>query len=147
MRAGTVKEETRNSHLMVGEGVAKRVFSSEANRLLRIAAVLAMALVLSSCGQSYRYKLTMAVNTPEGVKHGSSVGEVRFEAVSFPARGVMQKLRGEALYLDLGPGRKPLIALLTSHRPHYAWTRDAGPGTQQMSSLYDIAPSMISWRQ
>jgi hypothetical protein len=117
---------------------------------LRFAPMLAMALALAGCGrtESYRYKLTLAVNTPEGVKRGSSVVEVLFYDVSFPERGTMHKLRGEALYLDLGPEARPLIALLTSRRqPKYAksyteyqkairWTLDAGPGDNILAELY-----------
>ena len=77
---------------------------------------------MTGCGksESYRYKLTLAVNTPAGVKRGSSVVEVSFYEVSVPARGTMHKLHGEALYLDLGSGARPLIALLTSRlHPKY----------------------------
>jgi len=85
--------------------------------LLRMAAVLAIAVTLAGCGRSasFRYKLTLAVNTHDGLKRGSSVTEWAFWEVSIPARGTPHKLRGEALYLDLGPGARPLIALLTSH--------------------------------
>jgi len=93
--------------------------------LLRFAAVAAMALGLAACGRSetYRYKLTLVVNTPDGVKRGSSVCEVKFYDVFIPERGTMHKLRGEALYLDLGPGARPLVALLTS-RLHSKWRKD-----------------------
>lgn len=82
-----------------------------------MAAVLTIAVTLAGCGrsESYRYKLTLAVNTPDGVKRGSSVTEWVFWEVSIPARGTAHKLRGEALYLERGPGMRPLIALLTSH--------------------------------
>jgi hypothetical protein len=85
--------------------------------LLRMAAVLAIAVALTGCSrsESYRYKLTLVVNTPDGVKRGSSVTEWVFWEVSIPARGTAHQLRGEALYLELGPGARPLIALLTSH--------------------------------
>ena len=85
--------------------------------LNRLGALVAISLCLTGCGrsESFRYKLTLAVNTPEGVKRGSSVTEWVFWEVSIPARGTPHKVRGEALYLDLGPGRRPLIALLTSH--------------------------------
>ena len=58
----------------------------------------------------------------------------------------MHKLRGQALYLDLGTGARPLIALLTSHlHPKYGeavrWSRDGGPGLRLMSRLYGLAPS------
>jgi len=100
----------------------------------RLLALFAIAVALAACGrtESYRYKLTLAINTPGGVKRASSVVEVVFFPVSIPDRGIMHKLRGQALYLDLGPGEKPLIALLTSQlHPKYGknvrWSRDGGP--------------------
>jgi hypothetical protein len=111
--------------------------------LFRLVAVLSMTVALASCGDgaSYRYKLTLAVNTPEGVKRGSSVVEEAFWNVSIPERGTPHKLRGEALYLDLGPGARPLIALLTSqlHRKRekdQSWTRDAGPDHNLIARIY-----------
>ena len=118
--------------------------------MIRLVAVAAMGICLAGCGrtETYRYKLTLAVDTPGGVKRGSSVVEVLFYDVSFPERGTMHKLRGEALYLDLGPGARPLIALLTSHRQpkntkNYAdftkrirWSLDAGPGDNILAELY-----------
>src|SRR5258708_40333662 len=112
---------------------------------LRFATAAAMAVALAGCGrtESYRYKLTLAVNTPDGVKRGSSVVEVVFWNVSIPARGTMHKLRGEALYLDLGAGARPLIALLTRqlHQKYegFRWTRDSGLEITQMSGLYGQA--------
>jgi hypothetical protein len=116
--------------------------------LIRLVAVVATGLCLAGCGrtETYRYKLTLAVDTPEGVKRASSVGEVEFYDVSIPARGTMHKLRGEALYLDLGPGASPLIALLTSklhltYGKEQGWTLDAGPGTRTLSRIYNLSPS------
>src|ERR1700737_2052499 len=110
---------------------------------MRLAVAAVMAFALAACGrsESYRYKLTLAVNTPDGVKRGSSVVEVLFREVSIPERGTMNRLRGQALYLDLGPGARPLIALLTSHlHPKYGaaqlWTRDGGPDIRQLALLY-----------
>jgi hypothetical protein len=126
---------------------------------LRLALAAMVTLALAGCGrtESYRYKLTLAVNTPEGVKRASSVAEVQFYEVSFPERGTKNKLRGEALYLDLGPGARPLIALLTSRlakelRPKdgndqswkygkEGWSQETGPGIKQMSRIYGLAPS------
>jgi hypothetical protein len=119
-------------------------------RLAVLALVAAMAVALPGCGrtESYRYKLTLAVDTPDGVKRASSVVEALFWEISIPDRGITHKLRGEALYLDLGPGARPLIALLTSYlHPQHAetdsgmrkairWTRDGGPGANILSELY-----------
>lgn len=142
MPVGAIKQKIGNNGLMPGEGPAGRAISLEPSRLLRFAVVLAMALVLSGCAKSYRYKLTIAVNTPEGIKRGSSVGEVSFWSVWIPASGIAHQLHGQALYLDLGPGKRPLIALVTNRlRSYYGWTHDAGPNPELMSSLYGIAPS------
>jgi hypothetical protein len=119
----------------------------------RLFAVAAISLCLAGCGrtesESYRYKLTIAVNTPDGVKKASSVAEVTFWAVSIPASGIMHKLNGEALYLDLGGGRRPLIALLTSQlHPKYGkdvrWSRDAGPAINLLTELYGpVLPDLL----
>jgi hypothetical protein len=86
--------------------------------LCSVVIVFVLVLGLAGCGgrtASYRYKLTLAVNTPGGIRRSSSVTEWDFREVSIPARGTPHRLRGQALYLDLGPGARPLIALLTSH--------------------------------
>jgi hypothetical protein len=119
--------------------------------VLRLVTVVAIAFGLAGCWntESYRYKLTLAVDTPEGVRRGSSVLELAFWDTWFPEKGTMHELRGEALYLDLGPGRRPLIALLTAQlHPTYGekqrWTRDAGPGIRMMSRIYGQAASLDS---
>src|SRR5262249_22234800 len=75
-----------------------------------------------------------------------SVVEVLFWDVSIPDSGTMHKLRGQALYLDLGPGTRPLIALLTNKlHPKYGkdirWSRDGGPSLRLISRLYGIPAS------
>lgn len=114
----------------------------------RFGVLIVVSLCLAACGrtESYRYKLTLAINTPNGVKRGSSVIQVTFWDVSFPARGTMHRLDGQALYLDLGPGTRPLIALLTSrlHRKYddeIRWTEEAGPGTPLILRAYGEARS------
>jgi hypothetical protein len=106
-----------------------------------VALALSLSIAIWSGQGSYRYKLTLAVDTPDGVKIGSSVVEVQFHEVSFPASGVMKRLEGEALYLDLGPGTRPLIALLTNyiHPKYYAenhWTAYEGPNLYYLLPLY-----------
>lgn len=79
-----------------------------------------MALALSGCSiqsETYRYRLTVEVDTPEGVKTGSSVIEVQVsetgkDALVTPeASGINSKYKGEAVAVDLGDGRY-LFALL-----------------------------------
>lgn len=74
-------------------------------------AIVVVALLTMGLGwgqgasQTYRYKLSLELNTPTGVKSGASVVEVKFYHGT--------QVRGEALYLDLGRGQRPLVALLT----------------------------------
>jgi hypothetical protein len=85
------------------------------NTAARLFAVFCVALALAGCGRSasYRYKLTLSLDTPEGEKNAFDVVETRFFDVSVPARGIMHESKGQAVYVDLGPRRRPLIALLT----------------------------------
>lgn len=118
--------------------------------VVRFATIAALALLVASCGgetESYRFKLTLAVDTPTGVKRASSVVEVTYFAVRIPDRGVMHRLRGEAVYLELEPSGKPIVALLT-RKPNKArpnrdigWTPDAGPGFALLFKLYGLPRS------
>lgn len=62
---------------------------------------------------AYRYRLTVEVETPEGLRSGSSVIEVETSESSFPHSTVNHRLRGEAVAVDL-PGGRTLFALLRS---------------------------------
>lgn len=89
----------------------------------KMAAVLAGAFLLGGCLEAedrapdYRYRLTVEVETPEGLKTGSSVIEVQQTVMrpgSAPGNlGVSRKVRGEAVAVDL-PGNQTLFALLRS---------------------------------
>jgi hypothetical protein len=83
---------------------------------VRLAVAACVALALAGCGRSasYRYKLTLSLNTPEGVKTGYNVVEARYGEFSFPMKGEPHDIWGEGIYIDLGPGRRPLVALLTN---------------------------------
>lgn len=82
-----------------------------------------LLLALPGCGVAgeqlpdYRYRLTVEVDTPEGLKTGSSVIAVKTGIAgrnAIPTPGVIQRrARGEAVTVDLGP-RGLLFALLRS---------------------------------
>lgn len=72
-------------------------------------------VVLAGCGgpaYTWRYKLTLEVDTPDGVKSGFNVVEIA-QGASWYEHTIGTAATGEALFLDLGTGRSPLIALLT----------------------------------
>lgn len=76
-----------------------------------------VAALLSGCGlfggNSYRFRMTVEVETPDGVKTGSSVYEVDTEKKSTFMTGNdrSKSLKGEAVAVDLPSGRT-LFALL-----------------------------------
>jgi hypothetical protein len=75
------------------------------------------AALLSGCGlfggNSYRFKMTVEVETPQGMKTGSSVYEVsaRNSVKLLPEEGARQiELKGEAVVVDLDSG--PIFVLM-----------------------------------
>lgn len=87
-------------------------------RTVGIALLAAILLLAAGCDShlpSYRYRLTVEVQTPEGIRTGSSVIEVRTsEGAGFPgpeAGGMHSRVIGEAVAVDLG-ARGTLFALL-----------------------------------
>lgn len=92
-------------------------------------------IVLTGCGEqlpTYRYRLTVEVETPAGLRTGSSVIEVRTaRGGGFPgpeAGGIASSVRGEAVAVNLG-AHGTLFALLA--------TRD------NAISAAGIAPSVL----
>ncbi|MEM1378702.1 MAG: hypothetical protein AAGG69_15080 [Pseudomonadota bacterium] len=93
-------------------------------RMARFVAVALGGFALSACGEkvSWNQKITINVETPDGVKSGSSVTRVEkfdkawfgIDAITPPeARGVGTRVKGEAVVVDLGDG-KYLFGLLGS---------------------------------
>src|SRR5690348_1790200 len=87
--------------------------------MLRSTALVLCAAALNSCAHqlpTYRYKLTVVVDTPEGPRTGCAVREVT--AYSEPhflpqAGGTSVKASGEAVIVDL-PNGKMLVVLLAT---------------------------------
>lgn len=90
-------------------------------RTLLERASLCLAFLIAGCGffkpavPDYRYRLTVEVDTPQGVRTGSSVirvaSNVASKFASSPGK-VTNQIKGEAVAVDL-PGGRVLIALLS----------------------------------
>jgi hypothetical protein len=112
-------------------------------RIFQSLIALTFILALAGCGDSYSWhqQLTIKVNTPEGIKVGSSVTKVTVTRYDgwwvFPeARGVKGAVEGEAVVVDLGRGQY-LFALLSgpekTRATHFApktFSRETGWGRQ-----------------
>lgn len=99
----------------------------------KISGLLALfgAMLASACGvvgedktPDYRYRLTVEVDTPDGLKAGSSVIEVRQSMGRSTMGGfneqIFYKIRGEAVAVDL-PDGQTLYALLRSPGGDVEW--------------------------
>jgi hypothetical protein len=78
-----------------------------------------MVLVAGGCdivkGGRYRYRMTVEIETPQGLKVGYGVREISydFSSLKLPdSSGVSVKQRGEAVAVDIAPGQS-LFALLS----------------------------------
>ena len=95
--------------------IAVRLGTS-AFRLWAIFALLLAALLLSGCdrGTSFRYRMTVEVETPQGLRTGSAVHEIEAHHVAISVNGTVRgrNLRGQAVAVDL-PGGRTLFALMT----------------------------------
>lgn len=101
---------------------------------MRLLVVLGLALT-AACGGAmgksyppYRYRLTVEVETPQGLRTGSSVIEVRTAMAgpnSIPSPGqVFMQVNGEAVAVDL-PNGQTLFALLSSGFDGGGWAAGA----------------------
>ncbi|WP_344707449.1 hypothetical protein [Sphingomonas swuensis] len=89
-------------------------------RRLSILIMAGLFFAVSGCDadKRTRYKMTVTVETPSGPKTGYAVREVRFIPKSgtfFGEGGYTWKLRGEAVQIDVAPG-KTVFALLRSQQ-------------------------------
>ena len=119
------------------------------NRLVRW--VLAPALVLSALGWGYvqinyptcsfRYKLIAEVQTPDGLKTGSSVLEVTYSPQWGPLvqGGRYDTLLGEATYVDLGHGKNLFMTLgtLDAAQSKESWDRPHTASSLREPSDYE----------
>lgn len=102
----------------IGSGTA-RAFGQWGGSKRKIAMwlLICAGLLVSACDNgsaTYRYRLTVDVETPEGLRTGSSVIEIRTDPrAPLQAGGIVSRVRGEAVAVDLGP-RGRLFALLSS---------------------------------
>jgi hypothetical protein len=111
---------------------------------------------------THRYRLTVEIDTPDGVRSGSSVIEVaRIDDGWIPIRAGSRytfRLRGEAMFVDLGGGRNviallahgsqardvnQMISLPIEAYGHRKWDEDAWAGRKAMQGPVELKPPLI----
>jgi hypothetical protein len=128
--------------------------------ILVIGAGLYVGIALAFPNYTHRYRLTVEVDTPEGVRSGSSVIEVTRKDFRWILIGGRRefRVRGEAVFVDLGADRN-VIALM-AHGPraenvdqmislaieaygHYKWSEEAWAGRVKMQGPVELKPPLI----
>ena len=96
-------------------------------KVARYLILMALGLLAACDGKvdAVRYRLTVMVQTPEGVRTGSGVIETGVQklAVGTGFEGIDFPLKGEAVAVDL-PDSRVLVALLAGAQNPYAGTKD-----------------------
>jgi hypothetical protein len=115
----------------------------------QIIPLLSLPLGLAACGQSYSWnqKLTVQVNTPQGVKAGASVVGIKVSSgqVGLSQTSASYRVTGEATVLEVAPG-KYLFALLgersTNELATHTWAdqlpRNADEAWTKIETLREI---------
>lgn len=88
--------------------------------ILIVASLAATLLVSCSQKETIRFRMTVEVQTPEGLRTGSSVMEISAWNNSFALNGHVRgrDFEGEAVAVNL-PRDRMLVALIVSERPDY----------------------------
>ncbi len=84
--------------------------------LAGIALVIWATWALTDTTHTLRWKLTIEVETPQGISSGASVLESSFFQQSGVVRGASSKLLGQAIFVDLGDGKHIIAALVHGER-------------------------------
>lgn len=108
-------------HEALNSGVVTR------RRFIGLAGAAGVAALMVGCVRyypTYRYRLTVEVDTPSGVKFGSSVIQVRsWDQAGFPgpeAGGFRSEVKGEAVAVDVAPGLTLFALLRSEHSVDWA---------------------------
>jgi len=123
------------------------------------AAVFAWTASAPSKG-AHRFQLTVEVDTPDGPRSGSSVVEVERKDGRWPVPGPRHvfRVRGEAVFVDLGPGRNlvavlahgesaqdvdQVITLWVEAYGHHRWDEDVWSGRRKLRGAVELRPPLI----
>lgn len=123
-----------------------RLWRLSAGAMLGAAALLLAGCGLLSPSESYRYRMTIEVETPAGLRTGSSIIEVTTgKGPAFPgpeAATLHTRIRGEAAAVDL-PDGQTLFALLRNS------TSSQAAASHALSAFAEREPGLryMSWRE
>ena len=114
--------------------------------ILRSLSLLVAASFTGCSGPSFsfRYRLTIEIDTPQGLKSGSSVLETTIQddtkVAWYPpeARLARRRMKGEAIAIDLGGGQHLIALLQTVDLLHGPGVADIAPRAFSLRSLDDI---------
>jgi len=126
-----------------------------------IGAGLYVAMAIAFPTHTHRYRLTIEIDTPAGVRSGSSVIEVKrkdFRWLPLVQGRYEFHLRGEAVFVDLSANRSVIALLAHGARAenvdqmislpieaygHDKWSEDAWAGRAKMQGAVELKPPLV----
>jgi hypothetical protein len=128
--------------------------------LAAVVAALWAGFALAFPDYAHRFRLTVEVDTPEGLRSGSSVIEVERKDVRWvPAPGRHEfRVRGEGVFLDLGGGRNAvavlahgenaedvsqIITLWVEAHGRKRWDEDVWSGRTELRGVVELRPPLV----
>lgn len=120
-------------------------------------------IALAFPDHAHRFRLTVEVDTPDGVRSGSSVIEVErrdygWVPVASPGGGRVFLVRGEAAFADLGAGRNVvavlahgdnaqdvsrIITLWAEAHGRKRWYEDVWSGRTELRGVVELKPPLV----
>ena len=135
--------------------------------LAMVVAVTAAAWAWIALGypdHAHRFRLAVEVDTPDGIRTGSSVIEVErrdfgWVPVYSPGKGVVFVVRGEAVFVDLGEGRNVVTVLahggnaedvsrinsfwIEAHGRQRSEEEDVWSGRTELRGVVELRPPLV----
>jgi hypothetical protein len=129
--------------------------------LVAVLAALWAGFALAFPDYAHRYRLTVEVDTPDGLRNGSSVIEVErkdFGWAPAPGPRYEYRVRGEAVFVDLGAGRNVVAVLAHGDNAErvdevisfwveayglFRWDQEVWTGRRELRGAVELRPPLI----
>jgi hypothetical protein len=129
------------------------------SRVFTVVAIAALLIAIYFPNYTHRFRLTVEIDTSEGVRRGSSVIEVERKDRRWSLIGGYNfQVRGQAVFVDLGAGRNAIvllahggialdgaqmISLPIEAYGYYKWDEDAWADKKAMRGPVELRPPLI----
>lgn len=119
--------------------------------LVRQSLIGVIALALAGCSENYEWnqKVTIEIETPDGIRSRSTVNSIKYIYVPKWLRGLSQManvyhLQGDAIVLEVSPGR--YLFALTPMNEYLAQSALHETLGEKLGAIRKMAPRIVEWK-